>query len=226
MIKRWKMSLHLRRKRMSKNNETPVAQRMFKHDDYRRLMQIRVLEQDEEQSNGKMIIEGRAVVFDEPTVLFTFDGVDYSEIIARGAFDEADISKCYLKYNHSDNIMAMARVKNGTLSLDMREDGVWIKAELADTTAGRDLFTLIRRGDIDRMSFAFTIREESYDEKLHTWTVQKVDKLYDVAAVEQPAYENTQLYARRLGEVESRRAEVEALELARMRARVRLSINK
>lgn len=141
-------------------------------------------------------------------------------------FKHTDISRAYLKYNHSDNIMAMARVKNGTLTIEVRDDGVWIKAELANTTAGRDLYELVKRGDIDRMSFAFTIREESYDKETHTWTVRKVDTLFDVAAVEQPAYENTQLFARRYDEAEaSRRQEVETLELQRKRARVRLSIN-
>lgn len=206
--------------------ENPIDKRMYKHDDYRRVMQVRILDLEGDENKGKMIIEGKAVTFDEPTVLFKYADVEYKEIIARGAFDGADITRCYLKYNHSDNIMAMARVKNGTLQIEVRDDGVWIRAELADTTAGRDLYTLIRRGDIDKMSFAFTIREESYDKETHTWTVRKVDTLYDVAAVEQPAYENTQLYARRYGEVEARRREeVEALELARKRVRARLNIN-
>lgn len=207
-------------------SESIKDKRMFKHNDYRRMLQIRALESEETKDEGKMILEGRAVKFDEATVLFEYDGVQYSEIIARGAFDETDISKCYLKYNHSNSIMAMARVKNGTLQVDVRDDGVYVKAELADTTAGRDLYTLVKRGDVDKMSFAFKIREESYDQKNHTWTVRKIETLYDVAAVEQPAYENTDLYARRYGEVEASRVkEAEALELRRKRASVFVNIN-
>ena len=176
-----------------------------------------------------MVIEGKAVTFEDPTVLFKYDGVEYKEIIARGAFDETDISKAFLKYNHSDNIMAMARTKNNTLQIDVRDDGVYIKAELANTTAGRDLYELVKRGDIDKMSFAFTIREESYDKEERTWTVRKIDTLYDVAAVTVPAYENTDLFARRYDDVEAkRRQEVEASELERRRmiAKVRLEIIK
>lgn len=206
-----------------------IVKRMFKHNDYRRIMQVRTLDNETGQ-NDKMIIEGKAVTFDEPTVLFTWDGVEYKEIIAKGAFDETDMSKAFLKYNHSDNIMAMARTKNGTLQIDVRDDGVYIVAELANTTAGRDLYELVKRGDIDKMSFAFTIREESYDKETHTWTVRKIDTLYDVAAVTVPAYENTDLFARRYGDAEARRRqEVEALELERRRkiARVRLGmVNK
>lgn len=188
----------------------------FRHNDYRHLMQVRVLGENTE--SDKMMIEGKAVSFDDPTVLFEYDGVEYKEIIAKGAMDEADMSHAYLKYNHSSSIMAMARYKNGTLKIDVRDDGVYIQAELANTTSGRDLYELVKRGDIDKMSFAFTIREESYDKQEHTWTVRKIDKLYDVAAVEVPAYENTELFARRYGEVEaSRRKEVEALSQARAR---------
>lgn len=205
-----------------------IVKRMFKHNDYRRLMQVRAQELDVE-GDGKMIIEGKAVTFDEPTVLFKYDDIEYKEIIARGSFDEADTSQTFLKYNHSDNIMAMARTKNDTLKIDVRDDGVYIVAELANTTAGRDLYELVRRGDIDKMSFAFTIREESYDKEEHTWTVRKIDTLYDVAAVTVPAYENTELFARRFDDAEAHRSkEVEALELERKRriVEVRLEMHK
>jgi len=189
---------------------------MFRHNDYRRLMQVRIMDGIDDTDN-KMIIEGKAIAFDEPTVLFEYEGTQYKEIIARGAMDEADISYAYLKYNHSNNIMAMARTKNKTLQIEIRDDGVWIRAILANTTAGRDLYELVRSGIIDKMSFAFTIKDETYDKQAHTWTVRKIDKLYDVAAVEIPAYENTLLFSRRLGDVEAcLKSEVEALRLERI----------
>jgi HK97 family phage prohead protease len=205
------------------SNKKVLDKRMFKHDDYRRIMEVRTIEAE----NNKMIVEGRAVVFNETTVLFKHNDIEYKEIIERGAFEGIDINGAFLKYNHSDNIMAMARVKNGTLGIEVRDDGVYMRADLADTTAGRDLYTLIKRGDIDKMSFAFTIQEESFDKNSHTWTVRKIDKLYDVAAVERPAYENTQIYARRYDDVEARqKQEVEALALQRKRAHAKLNINK
>lgn len=189
---------------------------MFRHNDYRRLMQVRVLDGLEEHEN-QMIIEGKAITFDEETVLFEHDGIQYKELIARGALDAADLSNAYLKYNHSSNIMAMARTKNKTLQIEIRDDGVWIRAILANTTAGRDLYELVKSGVIDRMSFAFTIKDEHFDQSTHTWTVRKIDKLYDVAAVEIPAYENTVLFARRFDDVEAyRKREVEALRLEKM----------
>jgi len=206
-----------------------IFKKMFKHEDYRHpVINLAVRAADPDADDNKMIIEGKAVVFDEPTVLFKSGDTEYKEIIASGSFDDTDMSQAFMKFNHSDQVMPMARYKNGTLEIDVRDDGVYIRAELADTQSGRDLYTLVKRGDIDKMSFAFTIREESYDYDTHTWTVKKVDRLYDVAAVNVPAYDQTELYARRFGEVEAtRQATVEAekaLERDREAAKVRLRI--
>lgn len=193
-----------------KNNEQNFFSRMNPHNNYLRTLEVRA-STIEDSNSGKMIIEGKAICYDDETVLFEYDGVQYKEVIKAGAFDGADMRYCYLKYNHSDNIMAMARVKNGTLQIEARDDGVYFKAELANTTAGRDLYELVKRGDIDKMSFAFTIKEESYDETEHRWTVYKIGNVYDFAAVTVPAYDNTDLYSRRFGDVEARKSEVETL---------------
>lgn len=205
-------------------NKEDIVKRIYNHNDYRRLMQVRALDV-EENDEQKMLIEGKAVAFDEETVLFKYEGIDYKEIINKGALDEADISQAFLKYNHTDSIMAMARTKNGTLKIDIKEDGVYFLAELANTTAGRDLYELVRRGDIDKMSFAFTIKEESYDKKQHLWTIKKIDKLYDVAAVTIPAYNNTEVFARRYDDAEAcRKQEVETSELERTRKVLRIRL--
>lgn len=193
------------------NDEQFFFSRMNPHNNYLRTLEVRAALIDDADS-GKMIVEGKAICYDDETVLFEYNGIQYKEVIKAGAFDEAETRYCYLKYNHSDNIMAMARVKNGTLKIEAKEDGVYFKAELANTTAGRDLYELVKRGDIDKMSFAFTIREESYDETEHRWTVYKIGNVYDFAAVTVPAYDNTALYSRRFDDVEARKSEVEALK--------------
>ena len=191
-----------------------ILERMIRKNDYHHLVEVRAKDITDE---NKMIIEGRAVVFDDATVLFEYDGIEYKEIIAKGAFDDTDISKCFLKFNHSDTVMPMARVKNKTLIIDVRNDGVYITAEIANTQAGKDLYELVKRGDIDRMSFAFVTGEEEYDATTHTWTIKSVKTLYDVAAVNVPAYDNTTLYARRFGDVEARQREVEAKRVEKLR---------
>ena len=61
---------------------------------------------------------------------------------------------------------------------------------------GNELYEEIKGGYIDRMSFCFTIKEESYNQEEHLWRVLKVDKLYDVSAVDIPAYDTTSISAR------------------------------
>lgn len=193
-------------------------------NDYIRMADIKVNPVEEADTKGKMIVEGMPIVFDQPTVLFEYEDeygnpVQIKEVIEKGALDKTDVRDCFFKYNHSNNVMAMARVKNGTLKLELRDDGLFMRAELADTTAGRDLYTLIKRGDIDKMSFAFNIGKEEYDEKEHMFRVQEISKLWDVAAVNVPAYDGTSIYARRLEDVEALRAkQVEALEAQKREA--------
>lgn len=197
-----------------------------KHNNYIRMADIQAAEVTAE-NDGKMIVEGLAVVFDQPTVLFKLsDGTEIKEVIERGALDNTDVRDCFFKYNHSNHTMGMARVKNGTLQLEIRDEGLFIRAELADTTAGRDLYTLIKRGDIDKMSFAFDIEEEEFDETEYMFRVKKISKLWDVAAVNVPAYDGTRIYARRLEDVEAFRAkEAEAL-VEKKRAELRSSIEE
>lgn len=208
---------------MSKTNKIKDTR---KHNNYIRMADIQAAEVTAED-DGKMIVEGLAVVFDQPTVLFKLsDGTEIKEVIERGALDNTDVRDCFFKYNHSNHTMGMARVKNGTLQLEIRDEGLFIRAELADTTAGRDLYTLIKRGDIDKMSFAFDIEEEEFDETEYMFRVKKISKLWDVAAVNVPAYDGTRIYARRLEDVEAFRAkEAEAL-VEKKRAELRSSIEE
>jgi len=195
-------------------------------NDLRREIQFRALGEDEkpEELKDEMIVEGKAITYDEKTRLFSMDGNDYFEIIERGALKETDVSDVFLKYNHSDNFMVLARTRNKTLSIEDREDGVYIRATLANTSEGKDLYELIKRGDIDKMSFAFTEKDGLFDEETRTWTVRNITKLYDVAAVTVPAYENTNIYAVRMSELENRKSELENLIMRKKRLSIKIKL--
>lgn len=184
-----------------------------------RLMEVRAAP---DMSNDEMIVEGYAIRFNEPAV-FDILGTEYREIIAPTALDGADMRDVPFKYNHSDSVMIMARTRNKTLELIRDTNGLFIRAKLADTTAGRDLYTLIKRGDIDKMSFAFTVDYENdgeeYDRKTRTRTIKRIKKIWDVAAVDTPAYDTTSISARSFFELE-REKERKALERAELRKRL------
>lgn len=209
------------------NEKNNAMEKMIRPESYHRIYEVRAAEPKEGDDPKAMIVEGKAITFNDETFLFrdNWAGKDVYEKIDSHALEGADMNDVFLKYNHSDQIMVMARTKNRSLTLIPNPDGLHIRAELANTSAGRDLYELVRRGDIDKMSFAFSIEQERSDEtdERITYTVMKIRKLYDVAAVPLPAYDNTQMYARRLGDVESHRTEVETkkkaeLELMRRRA--------
>ena len=119
--------------------------------------------------------------------------MEYKEQIDRHAFDEAKMDDVIFNYNHGGKVMA--RTRNGTLELKVDDDGLFIRARLDGTEEGRRLYDEIAGGYIDRMSFAFTVREESFDKEARMWTVQKVKRLYDTSAVDIPAYDDTSIAA-------------------------------
>ena len=124
-------------------------------------------------------------------------GYKYFETVDRDAFEGADMSDVCFKYNHGDVAMILARTRNKTLVLAADDHGLSIQADIAETSTGKDVYELIRRGDLDKMSFAFTVEKEQvdYDEKAKTCTrnILKFDKIFDVSAVDVPAYDGTEI---------------------------------
>lgn len=141
-----------------------------------------------------LVIEGYAANFEQVTDLGYF-----KEQIARGAFDEVMEDDVRLLLNHDG--APLARTKNGTLELSVDESGLKYRAALADTQDGRDLYKLIKRGDISQSSFAFTIQDQEWNESRTMRTVTKMARLLDVSPVTYPAYPTTTVSARNMAEV-------------------------
>lgn len=163
-----------------------------------------------------MVVEGYAAVFDTPNVMFECDGIQYKEVIDRSAFGSTQMSDVVMNYNHGGK--PVARTKNSTLNLTVDDYGLKVHADLSSSRESRELFEEIKAGLIDKMSFAFTVNEEAYNQETHTRRITGIKRLYDVAAVDIPAYDSTSIMARSFFEAEAERERVEArnaLELAR-----------
>jgi hypothetical protein len=163
--------------------------------DFRRFakFEVRTLEENEEK---ELWVEGYAVRFNEPTILWEYDGKEYKEQVDDRAFDDADMSDVIFNYNHSGKVMA--RTRNKTLQLSIDDKGLYIKARVDGTEEGRKIYEEIKGGYIDRMSYSYTVTEAAYDSENRIRTVRKIKKLYDVSAVDIPAYDTTSIYARSL----------------------------
>lgn len=146
-------------------------------------------------NNKNLIIRGTPVVFNTPALMLEYEGTKYYEKIDRHALDEADTSDFIFNYNHSGRVYA--RTKNGTLTFRSDDLGFHCEMTLSSEDEGHlQLYRDIKSGLIDKMSFAFSVREASFDKETHTRTIFKVKKLYDVSAVDFPAYEDTSISAR------------------------------
>lgn len=183
--------------------------------EYRALQDFSLVPREGEADAYK--VRGTAIVFDTPTCLFEVDGVKYYEVIDRHALDGCDLSDVIMNYNHGGKVVA--RLRNKTLVLTITDRGLEMEADLSGTAAGRDLYEEIDGGYIDKMSFSFVVRAAEYDAATHTRRITKIRKLYDVSAVDIPAYEETSLSARSFFEVEHSK-EVKALEQAARRRRL------
>lgn len=162
-----------------------------------RLNECEVRADDNEE--GKMIIEGYPIVFDQEAYIEWWDG-GFFEKVDRHAFDEADMSDVVFKYNHNDDFFPMARTRNGSLKLTPDDKGMFIHAELIDTTENRDIYKMVQAGLLKEGSFAFTVTkaDETIDEnkEIHR-TILSIGKLFDVALCVNGAYGDlTNLMAR------------------------------
>lgn len=167
--------------------------------------EIRIAELRAVPEDGKMIVEGYAVVFDTPA---THGG--FTEIIDRNAFVGADMSDVPLRYNHNNSWLILARTRNGSLQLTVDDKGLFMRGELIDTSANRDVYMSVQARLLDKMSFAFTTEKEEWNYDTDTRRVLKVEKLYDVSVVDTPFYDTTSIYARALESLEDGKAALES----------------
>lgn len=155
---------------------------------------------------GSMRLSGYAAVFHDSSVPLPF-----KEKIAPGAFRKtlSETPDVRLLVNHEG--LPLARTKNGTLRLEEDDRGLRFDADLADTQEGRDIYTLVERGDVDQMSFAFRVIRQKWNDDRSVRVLTEVSLSDgDVSVVTYPAYPTTSVQAR-----EQLRAAIEAVKEGR-----------
>lgn len=181
--------------------------------------EIRLLAKNLEVRDGEpneMIVEGYAVVFDSPATH------GFTEIVDKNAFNGCDMKDVCLKYNHDDSHLILARTRNNSLQLNIDDTGLFIRANLIDTTQNEDIYKMIKAGLLDKMSFAFTVSAEDWDYDTDTRRIMSIDKLFDVSVVDVPFYDTTSIYARSLEKLENHKAELDNLKEQRRVSKLRI----
>lgn len=191
--------------------------------EYRKAVEFRAAD------NEEYIVEGYATTFNDPYVMYSWDGIDYKEEVDRNAFDGADMNDVIFQFDHEGRVYA--RQKNGTLFLNTDDHGLHIRADLSKTENSRAMYEDIKAGLISEMSFAFTVEEDAYNNDTHTRTIRKIKKVYDVSAVSIPANPSTEISARSYfdGVIEREQAErlaAEQRERQKQKIRILLEATK
>ena len=174
-------------------------------------LQLREPQEGQQESRE---IEGRPIVFGVRSVNLTpwSSTRKVYEILEPGCISRELLQKSdvILNLNHNSSVTnVLGRYRNNpdkdTLSLELRGDGIDCRCDLPRTNNANDTLELIRRGDINGMSFAF---EDDYEDTENgvsyertnvvedgkeVWLrhVKRITGLYDVSIVTHPAYEQT-----------------------------------
>jgi HK97 family phage prohead protease len=154
--------------------------------------------------------------------MYEFDNVQYKEVIRRGAFDRAQMQDVVLNFNHQGK--PVARTKNKTLDLRLDDVGLFVSADLSGTEEGRRLYEEIKGGYIDKMSFAFKALRDKYIRETRTRELEKFKQIFDVAACDHAAYDDTNIQARSYFQAEAERELAEARELRKRKLKILLTM--
>ena len=182
-------------------------------------LQLREPQEGQEESRQ---IEGRPIVFGVRSVNLTpwSSTRKVYEILEPGCISRELLQKSdvILNLNHSNMVPdVLGRYRNtdkDTLSLELRGDGIDCRCELPHTNNADDALELIKRGDINGMSFAFDDdyedtengvtyeRTNDKEDGKEIWLrhVKRIKGLYDVAIVTHPAYEQTSVGMREVSD--------------------------
>lgn len=150
--------------------------------------------------DGSFRIGGYAATFNQEA-----DGLSFREVIAPGAFTRAlsNEEPVFLLVNHDMDGIPLASTQSGTLQLRQDKTGLYMEAELDPANPkAQELASALKRGDMDKMSFAFTVKPEGQFKEDGLRTIEDIERLYEVSVVTLPAYSSTTVGMRSQEEVD------------------------
>lgn len=171
-------------------------------------MEIRSIETSFDSKDN--VIEGYAIrfntvseiLYDKEKRRFFREIID-KEAITQELIDNSDIK---FLFNHDkERLLARRNKGQGSLNVEVRDEGVYFSFECPNTTVGNDLKEMIRRNEVTTCSFAFVdgdnIEWDFSDREIPTRTVKSVRGIYDLSAVLDAAYSQTEISCRSLDEM-------------------------
>jgi HK97 family phage prohead protease len=184
---------------LNKDERTPVSKQVE-----RRVSHVEFDVRELDTSKDKMTFRGYAAVFNSPS-----QPLPFTEYIREGAFTRSLKSRNEIKMfkNHNTDIV-LGSTRAGTLRLMEDSTGLLAEADLPPTTDGKDLSILMQRGDVNSMSFGFSVpaRGDSWSDDGQTRELNQI-RLHEVSIVTGfPAYEATSASVRTIDFLANRTA--------------------
>ncbi len=133
-------------------------------------------------------ISGRAIVFNSLSV----DLGGFREIVDPDAVTKTLRERpVKLLFDH-DSGHVLGSTDAGTLTLDVRDDGLYFRNTPPDTQWARDLIVSLERGDITGCSFSFNVISDKWEEQngQQIRTLKEIE-LIEISIVAFPAYPAT-----------------------------------
>lgn len=170
-------------------------------------LEIRAISNDVQVDSRN--ITGYAVVFESVS-----EDLGFRERIMKGAITDDTIKKsdvfCLLNHDPS-KVLARSKNGEGSLKLEIDEQGLKYSFAAPQTDLGNEILEHLQRGEIDSSSFAFTVSTVEGSERWYTVEgvqyrdIYRIDELFDVSPVYQPAYQETTVSKRALEELEKQK---------------------
>jgi HK97 family phage major capsid protein/HK97 family phage prohead protease len=141
-------------------------------------------------------IEGYALNWNE------YDMGSFMERIDVNALGELKDYDVHALYNHDyDRVLARSKYGEGTLALEQDQEGLKFRFDLPDTSTGNEVRTLVGRGDVDQASWAFTVKQERWENvrsEKPTRVIEKIGEMYDISLTPRGANPTTSVALRSL----------------------------
>lgn len=171
--------------------------------DKKKLLNIRASGPLESGAENRSI-SGYAIVFNSRSekMYDAWTGKEFYETISPDACTQEfiDSQDIRILHNHQEGYcLARSNRGQGTLHLNVDEVGVHFQFDCPDTSLGNETLDAIRRGDIDKCSFAFYIDPDGYTEEknedgTYERTINSILAITEISLLDiMPAYSGTEV---------------------------------
>lgn len=140
-----------------------------------------------------LTVSGYAIRYDEPSQPLEYG---FREIIKPGAFTDSLAKRNIVALHQHDDKQLLGSTQSKSLRLEERQDGIYFELDLLETR--KELYELVKRGDINSASFGFSVTDEKFNRNSDS-DVREVRKgeLYEISLVHTAAYPTTSVIAQR-----------------------------